>query len=221
MNAKRLASNRARCARYRQKHRQKRLLANRKCKLACKLEVLSHYSSGLAQCCLCDEARLGALHVDHINNDGRDHRRDRVHSLYYWLKKHNFPPGFRILCSNCNWKEYLRHSAKIFVENSKATRQRAYTANIRATLMAKLGNKCSTCGIADIDMLTVHHKNHDGASHRKAVGANGGVAFYRVILNDSKFDWSTVECLCFSCNDNDEYVGYRGDLERTMKCVSP
>jgi hypothetical protein len=48
---------------------------------------------------------LRFLTVDHINNDGAEHRRKigaGICSLYWWLKKNHFPDGFQILCYNCN-----------------------------------------------------------------------------------------------------------------------
>lgn len=24
-------------------------------------------------------------------------------AVYYWLKRNHYPPGFRVLCSNCNF----------------------------------------------------------------------------------------------------------------------
>lgn len=43
------------------------------------------------------------LNVDHINNDGYLHRRHSGFNVYGWVKKNNYPPGFQILCRNCNW----------------------------------------------------------------------------------------------------------------------
>ncbi|MEK6880755.1 MAG: hypothetical protein AABY22_14145, partial [Nanoarchaeota archaeon] len=45
------------------------------------------------------------LTIDHINGGGHQHRRDRdpgVKSIYLWLQRNNYPPGFQTLCWNCN-----------------------------------------------------------------------------------------------------------------------
>jgi len=47
------------------------------------------------------------LSIDHINNDGHKHRRENNirtgEQMYRWLAKNNFPPGFQVLCMNCQW----------------------------------------------------------------------------------------------------------------------
>jgi hypothetical protein len=45
------------------------------------------------------------LQIDHVNNDGAEHRKQLGRGgsrLYQWLRKHNFPTGFQVLCANCN-----------------------------------------------------------------------------------------------------------------------
>lgn len=43
------------------------------------------------------------LTIDHINNDGAEHKRSRAGvDLYDWIIKHNFPDTFQTLCWNCN-----------------------------------------------------------------------------------------------------------------------
>ncbi len=70
-------------------------------------EVFAHY--GGPKCACCGEEHIEFLSIDHINGDGAAHRQkingdsQNGVNLYYWLKKNNFPPGFRILCLNCNF----------------------------------------------------------------------------------------------------------------------
>jgi hypothetical protein len=48
------------------------------------------------------------LALDHINGGGNAHRREVTGSakggpkFYYWLRDNNYPPGFQVLCHNCN-----------------------------------------------------------------------------------------------------------------------
>jgi hypothetical protein len=68
--------------------------------------VLVHYSGGLPTCSCCGEKHEEFLSIDHINGDGADHRRMGIKSgyaTYRWLIKNNFPPGFQVLCMNCNF----------------------------------------------------------------------------------------------------------------------
>lgn len=56
------------------------------------------------KCECCGESEIAFLEVDHINDDGKEQRikHPGQTTIYWWLAKHNFPPGFRLLCSNCN-----------------------------------------------------------------------------------------------------------------------
>ena len=63
-------------------------------------EVLSNYGN---KCACCGETEADFLQVDHVNNDGVEHRKSvPSNRLYRWLIRNNFPPDFQILCSNCN-----------------------------------------------------------------------------------------------------------------------
>jgi hypothetical protein len=66
------------------------------------------------KCACCGEAHECFLTIDHVNNDGAAHRRERAtdgkqyggsgFSMYKWLKKFNYPQDgrFQILCYDCN-----------------------------------------------------------------------------------------------------------------------
>jgi hypothetical protein len=59
---------------------------------------------GGAKCACCGEAEIAFLQIDHVNGDGAEHRRVLKSSskIYRWLKVNGFPPGFQVLCANCN-----------------------------------------------------------------------------------------------------------------------
>lgn len=56
------------------------------------------------QCKCCGEFELPFLSVDHINGGGKKHRQQcgGGSNFYYWLQRNNYPPGFQVLCHNCN-----------------------------------------------------------------------------------------------------------------------
>ena len=62
--------------------------------------------------CVCSgEECKTFLTIDHINNDGAANRkvignRGGV-GIYLWIIKNNFPPGFQVLCFNCNHGKQL------------------------------------------------------------------------------------------------------------------
>lgn len=68
------------------------------------LEAYSDESVPICACC--GESRYHALCIDHIFGGGNAHRRS-IHgkttaSIYDWLYLNNYPPGFQVLCHNCN-----------------------------------------------------------------------------------------------------------------------
>lgn len=65
--------------------------------------ALVYYSGDPPNCACCSEKRLEFLSIDHIGGGGAKHRRAmKSSSIYVWLKKYNYPKGFRVLCFNCN-----------------------------------------------------------------------------------------------------------------------
>lgn len=65
-----------------------------------RIEVLNHYGG---KCSCCGETKWYFLEIDHINNNGGDHRREigRAH-LFDWLRARKFPEGYQVLCANCH-----------------------------------------------------------------------------------------------------------------------
>ena len=67
-----------------------------------KQEMLAHYGR---KCVCCDENNAAFLTLDHINNDGAAHRRNRADTGRYFyarVKKEGFPTNLQVLCFNCN-----------------------------------------------------------------------------------------------------------------------
>lgn len=82
--------------------------------------VLEHYSKGLVLCTCCGESEHDFLVIDHIDGHGNEHRRQifgRSQSgweFYSWLVKQGFPPGFQVLCYNCNMSK-AKHGTCVHV----------------------------------------------------------------------------------------------------------
>lgn len=66
--------------------------------------LLAAVSAYGGSCSCCGETRLPFLTVDHVNEDGKEHRKSMASSIYYWLAEHNYPQDgrFQVLCYNCN-----------------------------------------------------------------------------------------------------------------------
>ncbi len=96
--------NRISARSWAQKHSYQRNVANRKWRSDLKNEIISEYGG---KCVCCEEAEPTFLSIDHINNDGGQHRKElgasSGNTMYTWLKKNRFPKdNFQLLCFNCN-----------------------------------------------------------------------------------------------------------------------
>jgi hypothetical protein len=75
------------------------------------------------KCVCCGEVEPSMLNIDHVENDGNEHRRKLGLSkrrleeglpptnpasatMYHWLRANGFPPGFQVLCYNCNISKF-------------------------------------------------------------------------------------------------------------------
>lgn len=68
-------------------------------------EVFAAYGGEVCRCC--GETEPMFLSIDHVSNDGAEMRAAGTHGrggsqFYQWLRKNGFPPGFQVLCLNCN-----------------------------------------------------------------------------------------------------------------------
>jgi len=72
-----------------------------------KLKVVEHYSNATMECAGCGISDIRVLSIDHINGKGNLQRRKigvrSGHMFWSWLIKNNFPPGYQVLCMNCQW----------------------------------------------------------------------------------------------------------------------
>lgn len=75
----------------------------RDCERKRRMKVLIHYGDNPPKCACCGESTYEFLAIDHVNNNGAQHRRQIGRSRFYsWLINNNFPEGYQILCHNCN-----------------------------------------------------------------------------------------------------------------------
>jgi hypothetical protein len=86
------------CMRHKEEIKQKVKIKG----LELKTIIINHYGGC---CACCGEKQLEFLAIDHVDQSGAKHRRKvgSGHRFYNWLKKNNYPLGFRVLCFNCNW----------------------------------------------------------------------------------------------------------------------
>lgn len=96
---------------WRRKNKDRFHANQKKCYDKMRLETLRHYSKEIPECSCCGETEILFLHIDHIDGNGAEHRREMMrdqgyvsggNNLPYWLKKNGYPNGFQVLCANCN-----------------------------------------------------------------------------------------------------------------------
>jgi predicted nucleic-acid-binding Zn-ribbon protein len=106
---------RAYCQKWYAKNKERQLAYMRGYFHRQKVEVLSHYSATVT-CQRCGFSDVRALSVDHVNGGGRRHIKEIQRSgssFYHWLKQHKYPPGFQVLCMNCQWiKRSEKHEVR-------------------------------------------------------------------------------------------------------------
>ena len=78
--------------------------------------VINILTNGEGTCRMCGQGDQDVLCVDHINDNGADHRRTDPRTnngrIWRWLMQNDYPTGFQILCFNCNTKkEIIRRRA--------------------------------------------------------------------------------------------------------------
>lgn len=109
---------------WREANRSKVIANGKRYKGWLKALIISHYTNGENKCACCGETHEEFLTVDHIFGGGKRHRQE-VGDIYGWLKRNNFPTGYRILCFNCNcafgFFGYCPHQkSQLYHDNRKA-----------------------------------------------------------------------------------------------------
>lgn len=67
-------------------------------------EVYSYYGGYKCNCPGCLITETYFLTIDHIENNGTQHRKAiKYVSIVKWLKNNNFPSGYQVLCMNCQF----------------------------------------------------------------------------------------------------------------------
>lgn len=158
-----------------------------------KLKVLDAYG---CKCAQCEETNPNRLTLDHINDDGNEHRRRLGKNgatgttLYRDVHRRGCPPGeVQVLCWNHNLAK-LRRALKVGTTPAARSNQR-----LRDLVISAYGGKCALCSCADREMLVLDHVNGGGVQERKATQSSKPFRDAR----DSGFS-SNYRVLCANCN---------------------
>lgn len=105
--------------------REKRAEAYRGVRIQCRLAVLTHYSSGTPKCARCGISDVDVLALDHIADGGIADRkvRGQGNTLFKALIEEGFPPGYQVLCFNCNFKKEIERRRLQWQLNQRTKRR--------------------------------------------------------------------------------------------------
>ena len=151
--------------------------------------VIAKYSDNT--CKICGENDLEVLTIDHIHDNGANHRKIMKNkNIYEWLKSENYPDGYQVLCFNCNCTKNVYKKAKKGKDYGLINKEKAiYGYN----------QECQNCGENNIKKLTLDHVHNNGAEHRKKTGCGTGQVLYRWVIKNN-FPPNVFQVLCFNCN---------------------
>ena len=166
-----------------------------------RLLVIKQYGG---KCDICNETNLDLLCIDHINNDGAEHRKQLGgggDTTYSFLIKNNYPSNCRLLCWNCN--EIARCLSIQPPKNARNKAGRKCSLRIKVKILNAYGGCfCKNCGNTDVRVLVLDHIDGGGYKHRKDNG-----------INDSMIGWAykqqkktgtyppLFQVLCRNCNE--------------------
>lgn len=177
-----------------------RMKSNLRSKLyAHKVKMLAVSKLG-GRCVCCGIDNLDILSIDHVNNNGAQHRNKLKYgglSVYNSILRGHTEYALQIMCLNCNLSKLVCGDRCEHVGGSRpppATRQATYRSKTKAMVYGKYGSACVNCGITNDTMLVIDHVNNGGNKHRKEIGPN----IYTWIKINNYPD--SVQVLCQNCN---------------------
>jgi len=174
-------------------------------------ENLYWYSNGLMKCNICGENHIEFLCIDHIDDNGADHRREIGNGggrIYRYLINNNFPEGYQVLCNNCNYlKEYDRIHNKEYSNQVHATIVRGQRLKIRLQTLYWYSNglmECECCKEKNTRLLTIDHKYGGG---KKEMNDNHYKNIYEYLYYNN-YPENGYRVLCWNCNKSYGQYGY-------------
>jgi len=177
------------------KNRKSENLRQRRLNAKIKHEAINQYGG---KCVICSELEIEFLVLDHIHNNGSQHRSEEgVRCAYRWAKKNNWPENiFQVLCHNHNAKKEKQ------LRPVGASQSAIWDQKTRLEALEKYGKSCACCNESDPDMLHLDHINGGGTSHCRT----------QKIHNLAKWakrnNWPPIfRTLCANCN----FSAYRGN----------
>lgn len=174
-----------------------------------KLESIAAYGGS----CPCGVSQVDFLTIDHVANDGAEDRRGwrgKSSDIHAWLKKRGYPPGYQVLCGNCNLKKEIqrRRSAggKTWEHNQTAKRE----------VLEAYGPSCTCCSESDMDKLVMDHINGGGSKEKKMYPSRNVYLF----LRNKEPDRFRFQVMCQNCNQAKYSLGRCPHVEQPRPLAS-
>ncbi len=126
---------------YRRNNVERRQEAGIRYRRSEKIAAMRAYSGPQPSCACpgCSESRIEFLSIDHIDGGGTEHRKQigsGGSKLYSWLRKNDYPSGYRVLCHNCNQSYgsfgYCPHNGELATESDVLSQDRVFNMAISA-----------------------------------------------------------------------------------------
>lgn len=179
-----------------------------------KVEAIKIYSDEKNCCARCRTTELRFLNLDHIHDDGAEHRRETKVGAnpYSWAKKNGWPPIFQVLCFNCN---YLK--ALLSRPVGKLTSDVLYLRRLRLEVLYHYSDgkmSCKECRIGDVRLLTLDHIDGGGNIQRRTLGGRNSDRLFRFL---KKSGWPPgYQVLCHNHNSGKEIAEPVEDIPRSV-----
>lgn len=158
-----------------------------------RLIVIEHYGR---ICICCGENTYEFLEIDHIYNNGAQHRKITGRHVERWIIKNKFPSDLQLLCANCNRGHGKFNICPHKQEPSLPKSRHAQNGRKqRLRCIKHYGGKCQCCGESNWAFLEFDHIDRDGKQHRKTIKSSNMSGW--LIRNNFP---NNIQLLCSNCN---------------------
>lgn len=179
---------------YEEKHKRKNRENTRKCTMKMKAKFFEHYG---AECAICHEKNKDVLTIDHINDNGAEHRKkvgDNTYCVIKDLERRNWPTGeVQTLCYNCNNKKKMQ---------KQTLNGESYMSVLRDKAVDSLGGKCRCCGESDKQKLEIRPKNGNIKQYREKYASRNTMLAFIIDVESVRNEF---EVLCVNCHRRIQY----------------
>jgi predicted nucleic acid-binding Zn ribbon protein len=158
------------------------------------LIVFKHYSHNKLECACCGENHLEFLSLDHIVPLFNRKKKRDMYKLFLYLINNNFPEGYQILCTGCNWLKNTfnvqfcyAHHPELYTIPPKRVKDKYWKL-----ILEHYTSKCVCCGETNKHLLTVDHVHGNGKKDVRSI------QLYKKIV-DQNYP-NDYQILCIKCN---------------------